>query len=279
MPETIELDETVIRPARTSVAAELAAMWEFREFLYLLTWRNIKVRYKQTVLGAAWAVLQPLLAMVVFTFVFGTLAGVPSEGVPYPIFVFAGLLAWNYFAATLAAAGNSLVANAHLITKVYFPRMLVPASLSLSGLLDYLIGFAVLLAMMVHYDYLPGTAGVLMLPVLVLLLFLAATGCSLWLSALSAEYRDFQHVIPFLVQMWLFLTPVIYPVGFLPERYRWVLALNPMGGIVEAFRSSILGHQQVVWPHLLISTAVTLAIFTSGFLYFKRVEQSFADVV
>jgi lipopolysaccharide transport system permease protein len=262
VPETIELDETVIRPARTSVAAELAAMWEFREFLYLLTWRNIKVRYKQTVLGAAWAVLQPLLAMVVFTFVFGTLAGVPSEGVPYPIFVFAGLLAWNYFAATLAAAGNSLVANAHLITKVYFPRMLVPASLSLSGLLDYLIGFAVLLAMMVHYDYLPGTAGVLMLPVLVLLLFLA-----------------FQHVIPFLVQMWLFLTPVIYPVGFLPERYRWVLALNPMGGIVEAFRSSILGHQQVVWPHLLISTAVTLAIFTSGFLYFKRVEQSFADVV
>ncbi|MEW6417639.1 MAG: ABC transporter permease [Nitrospirota bacterium] len=276
MPQNHEI---VIRPHKGWIPVNLRELWQFRDLLYFLSWRDIKVKYKQTVLGAAWAVLQPFITMIVFSILFGKLAKVPSDGIPYPIFVYAGLLPWNYFSSALSSSGNSLVASSNLITKVYFPRLIIPASASLSCLLDFLIASIILIGMMFFYHFTPNAFDIVIIPILVFLTFIVAVGCGLWLSALNVEYRDFQYVIPFLVQIWMFATPVIYPVTLFPEKYRWLLSLNPMGGIIEAFRTSTLGYQPINWHLLIISSGIGLLIFFTGMLYFRKVERSFADVI
>ena len=272
-------NEITIKPQKGWIPVNFREVWAYRELMFFLSWRDIKVKYKQTTLGVAWAILQPFLTMIVFSVLFGTFAKMPSDGIPYPIFVYAGLLPWNYFSGSLSSSSNSLVASSNLITKVYFPRLIIPASAALSSLLDFLIASVVLIGMMFFYRYSPDPSGIFLIPLLVSLTFMIAVGCGLWLSALNVEYRDFQYVIPFLVQIWMFVTPVIYPVTLLPEKYRWLLSLNPMAGIIEAFRSATLGHQPVNWGLLGISTAMALVIFTSGLLYFRKVERSFADVI
>jgi lipopolysaccharide transport system permease protein len=269
---------TIIEPKKGWVPIDLGEIWSYRELLYFLTKRDIKVRYKQTILGGLWAVIQPAFTMIVFTLFFGRLAKVPSDGLPYPIFVYAGLLPWTYFANAVSASGNSLVGSSNLITKVYFPRLMVPASSALAGLLDFFIALFVLAALMVYYRFLPG-AGILLFPFLVALTFLCAVGVGLWLSALNVQYRDIRYAIPFLIQIWMFLSPVIYPVSLVQERYQWLLALNPMGGVIHAYRVSLLGHQPVDWPLLGLSTLIIVALFLGGLYYFRRMERVFADVV
>ncbi len=243
-----------------------------------MTKRDIKVRYKQTVLGGLWAIIQPVFTMIVFTLFFGRLAKIPSDGIPYPIFVYAGLLPWTYFANALSASGNSLVGSANLITKVYFPRLIIPASASLAGLLDFFIAMLVMGAMMIYYNFIPNI-GILLFPLLVGLTFLCAVGVGLWLSALNVQYRDIRYVIPFLIQIWMFVSPVIYPVSMVSEKYQWLLALNPMTGVIQAYRASLLGHKPIDWFLLGISTAIIFIIFLSGLYYFRRMEKTFADVI
>lgn len=270
---------TVIEPKKGWVPIDLKEIWEYRELLYFLTKRDIKVRYKQTVLGGLWAIIQPAFTMVIFTLFFGRLAKMPSDGMPYPIFVYVGLLPWTYFANAVSSSGNSLVGSANLITKIYFPRLIVPASASLAGLLDFFVAMFVLLALMIHYSFLPSIVGILLFPFLVGLTFLCAVGVGLWLSAMNVQYRDIRYVIPFLVQVWMFVSPVIYPVSIVKQKYQWLLALNPMGGVIKAFRASILGHQPIDWFLLGLSTAMILIILGSGLYYFRRMEKVFADVV
>jgi lipopolysaccharide transport system permease protein len=277
MPESA-LPVTVIEPKKGWVPVDLKEIWSYRELLYFLTKRDIKVRYKQTILGGLWAVIQPVFTMIVFTLFFGRLAKVPSDGLPYPVFVYAGLLPWTYFANAVSASGNSLVGSANLITKVYFPRLIVPVSASLAGLLDFFIALFVLAAFMIHYRFIPG-AGILMFPVLVGMTFLCAVGVGLWLSALNVQYRDVRYAIPFLVQIWMFVSPVIYPVSLVKENYRWLLALNPMGGVIDAYRACLLGHQPIDWGLLTLSASVISVLFLGGLYYFRRMEKVFADLV
>jgi len=269
---------TVIEPKKGWIRFDLKEIWKYRELFYFLTKRDIKVRYKQTFLGGLWAIIQPVFTMIVFTLFFGKLAKVPSDGIPYPIFVYAGLLPWTYFANALAASGNSLVGSANLITKVYFPRLIIPASASLAGLVDFFIAMLVLGFLMVYYQFLP-SYGILLFPALVTLTFLCAVGVGLWLSALNVEYRDIRYAIPFLIQIWMFVSPVIYSVSIVGENYRWLLAINPMGGVINAFRASLLGHQPIDWFLLSISAAIILFLLFSGMYYFRRMEKTFADVV
>ena len=269
---------TIIEPKKGWVPIDVREIWDYRELLYFLTKRDIKVRYKQTILGGLWAVIQPAFTMIVFTLFFGRLAKVPSDGLPYPIFVYAGLLPWTYFANAVSSSGNSLVGSANLITKVYFPRLMVPASAALAGLLDFFIALFVLAVLMVYYQFLPG-AGILLFPFLVALTFLCAVGVGLWLSALNVQYRDIRYAIPFLIQIWMFLSPVIYPVSLVNDRYQWLLALNPMGGVIHAYRASLLGHQPINWPLLGLSALIILALFFGGLFYFRRMEKVFADVI
>lgn len=269
---------TIIEPKKDWILFDLKEIWKFRELFYFLTKRDIKVRYKQTVLGGLWAIIQPFFTMLVFTLFFGRLAKVPSDGIPYPIFVYAGLLPWTYFANALTASGNSLVGSANLITKVYFPRLIIPASASLAGLLDFFIAMLVLGVLMAYYQFLPGF-GILLFPLLISLTFLCAIGVGLWLSALNVEYRDIRYAIPFLIQIWMFVSPVIYPVSMVKEKYQWLLALNPMGGVITAYRASLLGHMKIDWFLLGISAVIIIFLFLSGMFYFRRMEKSFADVV
>ena len=269
---------TVIEPKQAWAPINLKEVWSYRELLYFLTKRDIKVRYKQTVLGGLWAIIQPFFTMVVFTLFFGRLAKMPSDGIPYPIFVYAGLLPWTYFANAVAASGNSLVGSANLITKVYFPRLIVPTAASLAGLLDFFVAMLVLGAMMVYYHVLPGM-GISLFPFLVGLTFLCAVGVGLWLSALNVRYRDIRYVIPFLVQLWMFVSPVIYPVSMVKAKYQWLLALNPMGGVIKAYRATLLGHLPIDWFLLSLSTGIILILFISGLYFFRRTERYFADVV
>jgi len=269
---------TVIEPKTGWVPVDFREIWNYRELLYFLTKRDIKVRYKQTVLGGLWAIIQPAFTMLVFTLFFGRLAKMPSDGLPYPIFVYAGLLPWTYFANAVSASGNSLVGSANLITKVYFPRIVVPGSAALAGLLDFFIALFVLAALMIWYQFLPGPA-ILLFPFLVALTFLCAVGVGLWLSALNVQYRDIRYAIPFLIQVWMFISPVIYPVSLVQGKYQWLLALNPMGGVIHAYRACLLGHQPVDWSLLGLSTLIILALFLGGLYYFRRMEKVFADVV
>ena len=266
-----------IRPSRGWVPLRLGELWEYRELLYFLTWRDVKVRYKQTVLGAAWALIQPVCTMVVFSLFFGQLARVPSDGVPYPIFSYAALLPWGYFAQSLGSASNSLVGSANLVTKVYFPRLVVPISGVLSGVIDFAISFLVLIGMMAYYGIAP-TAAITLLPAFFLLAMVTALGVGLWLSALNVAYRDVRYVLPFLTQFWLFATPVAYPSSLLAEPWRTVYGLNPMVGVVEGFRWALLGTSPP-GPMLLVSVAVALGLLVSGAAYFRRLERTFADLV
>ncbi len=275
---------TIIEPSRGWVALKLRDLWEYRELLYFLVWRDVKVRYKQTVLGAAWAILQPTLTMVVFTIFFGRLAKIGSEGVPYPVFSYVGLLPWTFFAQGLTQSSNSLVGSSHLITKVYFPRLVIPLASVLAGAVDFALAFLVLLVLMAFYGIVP-TAATLALPALLVLAFVTAVGVGTWLSALNVEYRDVRYVVPFFVQIWLFVTPVIYPakavVGKLEQLGLpgWLYGLNPMVGVVEGFRWALLGVGTPPGPVIWASTAVAAVLLATGAAYFRRVEKTFADVV
>ena len=253
-------------------------LWRYRELFYFLAWRDIKVRYKQTALGVAWAVLQPLMTMVIFTLLFGTLGNMPSDGIPYPLFYFSALLPWTYFSTTLTNSGNSLVVNANLLTKVYFPRVILPTSAAFSGLVDFAIGCLLLVGMMGYYRVVPGWK-LLLWPPLVVLLFALALGVSMILAALNVKYRDVKYTLPFLVQFWLFATPVIYPASMIPERYRFLAALNPLTGVIDAFRASLVPVRHVDWGLLAVSSAMTLAVLVIAALYFRKTERTLADIV
>lgn len=266
-----------IEPTKGWVSLRLKELWQYRELLYFLTWRDIKVRYKQTALGAAWAIIQPLMTMIVFTIFFGKL--VTNTGVPYPyqIFAYVGLLPWNYFSQSIAQSSNSLVGSANLITKIYFPRLVVPLSGVVSGLIDFALAFVVLIGMMVFYRV-EVTWKLITMPLFLLLAMIIALGVGLWLSALNVEYRDVRYVVPFLTQFWLFATPVAYPSRLLAEPWRTLYGLNPMVGVVEGFRWSLL-NSSLDWPMLAISISVAILLLVSGAFYFRRMEKTFADVV
>jgi lipopolysaccharide transport system permease protein len=269
---------TVIEPRRGFIPVNFRELWQFRELLYFLAWRDVKVRYKQTAIGIIWAVLQPVLTMMVFTVLFGRFAKMPSDGVPYPIFVYIGLLPWQYFALVLGQSTNSVVSGSQMITKIYFPRLIMPASTAIAALLDLFIASVILGGMMVYYGV-GVSVGTLLVPALVLLTMVNAVGFGLWFSAMNVRYRDVQYAIPFVIQIWMFITPVIYPSSMVGEKYTWLLALNPMGGVIEAFRPAVLGHMAIPWVELGISALVGFAVFVGGIFYFRRVERYFADVI
>lgn len=275
---TDEQWDTLIRPASGWVPLELRELWEYRELLYFFIWRNIKVRYKQTVLGGAWAIIQPFLTMIVFSIFFGRLAGIPSEGVPYPIFAYTALVPWTYFANALSQASNSLLEHERMITKIYFPRLLLPTSAVLSGLIDFAISFSILIGMLLWYRLTP-TVGVLLVPFFILTATLTALGVGLWLSALNVQYRDVRYVIPFLVQFWLFSTPIAYPSSLVPEQWQFLYGLNPMAGVVEGFRWALLGTASISPELIGASLLTTFVLLISGLYYFRKMEETFADVV
>ncbi len=268
-----------IEPPKSLVQVNIKEIWQYRELLYFLVWRDIKVRYKQTLLGAAWAVLQPFLTMVVFSIFFGWLAKMPSNGVPYPLFTYTALLPWQLFAYALSESGNSLVNNQRLISKVYFPRLVVPMAAVLAGLVDFVIAFVVLLVMMLFYGFIPTLLNILVLPFLVLLAILTALAAGLWLAALNVMYRDVRYVIPFLTQLWLFLTPIAYPSSIVPEWLMPFYVLNPMVGVIEGFRWALLGVDNPVGLAVVISAVVVCLLLVGGAVYFRHMEASFADVI
>ena len=267
-----------IRPSRKRVGLNLRDLWAYRELLYFLTWRDVKVRYKQTLLGAAWAIIQPLSTMLIFTLFFGKLAKVPSDGIPYPIFAYAGLLPWTFFSNAIINSGNSLVGSSNLITKVYFPRMIIPGAAMAAGLADFAIAFLILIGLMIYYGV-ALTWSILMLPALVALTALLALGVGMWMSALNVKFRDIRYALPFLIQLWMFLSPIIYPVSFLPERLRWGLMLNPLTGIIEGYRASLLGLTPFNWTALAIAALITLLVLLYSAYEFRRMEKSFADII
>ncbi len=271
-------DAVRIAPSRGLVGLRLRELWEYRELIYFLTWRDVKVRYKQAALGAAWAVIQPVLTMAVFTVFFGRLARVPSDGLPYPIFSFAALVPWTFFANGLLQSANSLVRSAELIKKVYFPRLVVPISAVASGILDFFLALVVLVGLMIYYR-MPLTANILWLPLFTLLALVTSLGLGLWLSALNVQYRDVRYIVPFLTQLWLFATPIAYPSSLLSAPWREIYGLNPMVGVVEGFRWALLGGSGAPGPMLVISALAALGALVSGAFYFRHMEKTFADIV
>ena len=278
--KTVESDVPVftVKPSRGWISLQLGELWKYRELIYFMTWRDIKVRYKQTVLGAAWAIIQPFFTMVVFSLFFGKLAKVPSDGIPYPIFAYAALVPWTFFANGLNQSSNSLVGNANLIKKVYFPRLVVPFSSVISGLVDFVLAFIVLVGMMLVYGIFP-TINIVWLPLLLLLTFISALGVGLWLSALNVQFRDVRYTVPFLTQFWLFATPIAYPSSLLSEPWRTFYGLNPMVGVVEGFRWALLGADTAPGPMIIVSSIAALGLLIGGAFYFRRMEKTFADVI
>jgi len=275
---TPDLPIHVIAPASGWVPIRLRELWEYRELLYFLVWREVKIRYKQTALGVAWAVIQPLFTMVVFTLVFHKLAKMPSDGIAYPVFVYCALLPWQLFAFALGESSNSVVANQRLISKVYFPRLIMPMSAVCVGLVDFAVSFCVLLGLMAYYHVMPSSA-FWTVPLWALLAVTTALGIGLWLSALNVKYRDIRYTLPFLTQILLFATPVAYPISTVPETWRWVYALNPMVGVVEGFRWALLGTSGWAGMSVLMSVGVVAVLLVSGLFYFRRMERTFADIV
>jgi lipopolysaccharide transport system permease protein len=276
-----EIVEVVVGPKRGFGLPDLGELWRHRELLYFLTWRDVKVRYKQTVLGVAWAVIQPLFTVVVFTVLFSIVAGMPSGDLPYPVLCFSALLPWTYFANVLGTASNSLVNNAHLVNKVYFPRLLIPVSAVLTGLVDFAIAIATLLVLMLCYRLLPPLSALVTVPLLTLVTSVFGLGVSLWLSALNVRYRDVRHVVPFLLQLWMYATPIVYTLSLVQERVpwlRWAVILNPMTGVIEGFRSALLG-QPWNLDALAVSGAGAAVMLALGIWYFRRIEDEFADVI
>ncbi len=275
----VERPITRIQPSHGWVSLKLGELWRYRELLYFLTLRDIKVRYKQTVIGAAWAIIQPFMTMVVFTLFFGGLAAIPSDGLPYPIFSYAALVPWTFFANGLTLSANSLVGSSNLIKKIYFPRLVIPIATIFSGGVDFVLAFVVLIGLMLFYGITP-TVNVIFLPLFLLLAFITSLGVGLWLSAMNVQFRDVRYVVPFLTQFWLFITPIAYPSSLIEnDILRALYALNPMTGVVEGFRWALLGTDTAPGPTILISAAVALVLFVTGLFYFRRMEKSFADVV
>ena len=268
----------VIEPSGRLPRLNVRELWSYRGLFWFLVWRDVKVRYAQTVLGAAWAVLQPVLTMVIFTIIFGRFARLPSGGAPYSVFALAALVPWTYFATAIAGASNSLTANTGLITKIYFPRLLVPSAAAAAGLIDFGIGFAFLALMMLGYGIKPAPEALLVLPLAIASMLITVAGAGAWLAALNVQYRDVRFAVPFLVQVWMYVSPVIYPASLVPERYRLLYALNPMVGVIEGFRAALLRAGAVPWAELGLSFAVGAVVFVSGTLYFRRAERVFADV-
>lgn len=269
---------TVIRPKRLFHFSDLKEIWDYRELLYFFTWRDLKVRYKQTLIGAAWAILQPFITMVVFTVFFGNLAKIPSDNVPYPIFVYVGLLFWQFFSTALSETSNVLIANQSIITKVYFPRLILPLSSVITRFVDFVIASLILVGLMIYYGYLPHLSGFLLLPLLLLITFMASVGGGLCLASMNVKYRDVRYALPFFIQILLFLTPVIYPAS-IAGTYSKFLALNPMTGVIQAARAALLGTTPINWTLIGISFVVCLVLLGVGIVYFKRVERYFADIL
>ena len=269
---------TFLKPAKGWLSIDFKELWRYRELIYFLTWRDIKVRYKQATLGIAWAVLQPLMTMVIFTVIFGTLLKTPSQGIPYPLFSLTALLPWQLFASALQRSSTSLVGNANLLTKIYFPRLAIPLASIFAALVDFLISFVVLIGVMIYYRYMPGW-NALWLPLLVLLALLTALAVGLWLSALNVQYRDIQQIVPFLIQVWMYASPIVYPIETIPAGiWRWLYSLNPMVGVIQGFRWALLGGTPPDLT-LVISVAMVLILLVSGLYYFRRMEKTFADIV
>ena len=278
LPGAADAPVVRIEPLRGWVSLKLKELWEYRELVYFFIWRDIKVRYKQTALGAAWAIIQPFCTMVVFSLFFGRLAKIPSDGVPYPIFSFTALVPWAFFAHGLSSSANSMVGSANLIKKVYFPPLALPIATVLSGIVDFAIAFTVLLGMMLYYGIVP-TMNLLWLPCFLLLAVVTSLGVGLWLSAINVKYRDVRHTVPFITQFWLFSTPIAYPSSLLSESWRTVYGLNPMVGVVEGFRWALLGTETHPEPIMIVSSAAALAVLVGGAFYFRRMEKTFADIV
>jgi lipopolysaccharide transport system permease protein len=273
-----DLPVTLIRPSRGWTALDLRELWAHRELLYFLTWRDVKVRYKQTILGVAWAIIQPFFTMVVFSVFFGQLAKVPSDEVPYPVFTYTALVPWTFFANGMSSAAASLVSSANMLRKVYFPRLVLPISAVLSGVIDFALAFAVLLGLMLFYGIVP-TRAVVWLPLLLLLALVTSLGVGLWLTAMNVQFRDVRYAVPFLIRAWMYATPIAYPSSLLDEPWRTIYGLNPMAGVVEGFRWALLGTETTPGPMIGVSAAVAVALLVSGAFYFRRMERSFADVV
>lgn len=277
-PSGSELKLTRITPSRGWVPIKLKDLWDYRELLYFLTWRNIKVRYKQTILGAAWAILQPLLAMLIFSIFFGRLAGLPSDNIPYPLFSYSGMVVWLFFANGVTDAANSMVMEANTIKKVYFPRMAIPISSILSGGVDFLLAFVVLIGMMIYYGTAPNM-NILWLPLFVLLALITSLGVAFWLSAMNVMFRDVRYAVPFIIQAWLFATPIAYPSSLLSGAWKVIYGLNPMSGVVDGFRWALLGVETRPGPMIAVSSTVALLLFVGGAYFFRRIERIFADVI
>ena len=278
-PENLEREPIlVIQPKRHLLSIDLKGIWEYRELLYFLIWRDLKVRYRQSAIGVGWVILQPLMTMVVFSAVFGKFVGVPSNGLPYPIFIFSALLPWNLFASSLSRGSTSVVDNTQLVSKIYFPRLILPLSGVLSPMADFGVAFMVLAGMMVWFGISP-TVGFFALPAFLVLAILTALAIGLWLSALNVRYRDVAHAVPFLVQIWMFVTPVTYPVSLVPEKWRLLYSLNPMAGVVEGFRWALLGQQSPDFLVIIASAVMMVGLLVSGMVYFRYTERTFADVI
>lgn len=267
-----------IKPRRGWTNLNLKELWHYKELFYIFAWRDIKVRYKQTAIGVLWAILQPFLSMVVFSVFFGGLANIPSSGIPYPIFVFSGLLFWNYFSTSLTSSSNSLVSNEAIIKKIYFPRLLLPLSATITPLVDFFLAGVILAGLMVYYHFAPTLLGLLLIPVLIIITLLTASGVGAFLASINVRYRDVREALPFFIQILFFVTPVIYPTTLVPERFQWLLGLNPMSGIIEAARAGIVGTGDVNFKLLGIAAVMAVLFFVFGLYYFKKTERIFADV-
>ena len=269
---------TIIRPKKTFSLEDFREVWRYKELLYFFTWRDLKVRYKQTLIGAAWAILQPFITMVVFTVFFGKLAQIPSDGVPYPIFVYIGLLFWQFFSSALSETSGVLISNQSIITKVYFPRLILPLSSVTTKFVDFMIASLILIGLMIYYGFTPNLSGLIILPILLLITFMAAVGGGLCLAAVNVKYRDVRYALPFFIQTLLFITPVIYPAS-IAGAYSWLLAFNPMTGVIQSARAALLGTTPLNWLLLGISFFSCLVVLIVGIIYFKKVERYFADVL
>ena len=274
----IGMPSITIRPRRGLIDLDLAAVWEYRELLYFLVWRDVKVRYKQTFIGAAWAIFQPAMTMVIFTVVFGNLARVPSDGLPYPVFAYTALVPWTYFSQALSRCGTGLVSNANLITKVYFPRLIIPIADVITPAVDFLFAFMLLLGMIAWFGIAP-TYGLLAIPLFLFMAMVTALAVGLWLSPLNVRYRDVGHTIPFVIQFWMFASPVVYPVSLVPEPWRLIYSLKPMVGVIEGFRWGLLGKENPDFLSIVVSVATVLVLLAGGLVFFKRMERTFADVI
>lgn len=272
-------NEIIIRPPKGFLSIGLQELWNYRELAYFFVWRDIKIRYKQTVIGVLWAIFQPLMAMIIFTIFFGKFAKMPSDNIPYPVFVYVGLLLWNYFSSGLSHASESMVSNANIIQKTYFPRLIIPISSSLTGLVDFLIASCLLIAFMFFYHFRPNIEIIIYLPVLILTVFLSSVGLGCFFASVNVKYRDVRYAMPFFIQIMMFLTPVIYPISLLGNKYRWLLLLNPMSGVIETARAVIFGGRAVDYNMLFISIMVSAVLFISGVVYFRKTERYFADIV